>query len=481
MKLKSGHSRAVFVNKCLERSKSLDKVKIENHLIRIDDMISELIAKRVEEKSAKKNCKYTMSEEEKQEALTLAKDPRLLFKVISVIKRLGVAGEEENVLIIWIAFSSRFLKEPISLLIKGESSSGKSFPVKMICRVIPEEGYRVLSDASQQSFYYMKDSISFTSFVVMEADGAQKVEYPMRVMQSEGMVEIQVTEKDPDTGEWETHRRRVEGPINFIITTTKASIHNENETRNLSIYMDESLDQTRRIIEKTSDKYLDVYDDVPLKELKRMQNFQRVLIKHDRVIIPYIKKISEKFHLDVLRVRRDFNKLVALIETLALVHQYQRKIYLKEGKRYLVASVKVYYIAKVILADALSKTIFEIPPKSEYLIERIRSLNQRKQKDEEAEVTLKDISLESGWKIATIQKWIEPAVEAGFVEKISSGPGRGKENRYAITTKQMNKACLFPDVASILEAHPELAEDSIVNHPLTGEEIDLRKLDENPF
>jgi hypothetical protein len=67
-------------------------------------------------------------------------------------------------------------------------------------------------------------------------------------MQSDGRLEYEATEKTA-AGGMKNVVYRTEGPTVIVQTTTKNHLHPENETRVFPIYIDESEEQTGRIVE----------------------------------------------------------------------------------------------------------------------------------------------------------------------------------------------------------------------------------------
>jgi hypothetical protein len=56
-----------------------------------------------------------------------------------------------------------------------------------------------------------------------------------------------VTQKQTD-GSYKTVTIEKEGPVVFMVTTTRNKLHPENETRMLSLEVDESEEQTRKVL-----------------------------------------------------------------------------------------------------------------------------------------------------------------------------------------------------------------------------------------
>src|SRR5215212_7267118 len=57
----------------------------------------------------------------------LAQTPNILERFASDLARSGVAGESRVAKLLYLAVTSRFLEQPVSIAVKGPSSGGKSY------------------------------------------------------------------------------------------------------------------------------------------------------------------------------------------------------------------------------------------------------------------------------------------------------------------------------------------------------------------
>jgi hypothetical protein len=71
------------------------------------------------------------------ECKELADDPALLDKFVADIEACGLSGETGNAKILYLALTSRWLPRPVSIVVKGPSSGGKSFLVHQMLRFSP--------------------------------------------------------------------------------------------------------------------------------------------------------------------------------------------------------------------------------------------------------------------------------------------------------------------------------------------------------
>ncbi len=409
--------------------------------------------------------------DEKQSAEDLLKQPDLLYRIQDMLSRIGIAGEFRNRLILYLALTSRILNEPLSILVKGESSAGKSFMVRKTMLMFPKDAYKELTDATPQSFFYLpEDSLSHKIIVIYELHGAERTDYTIRVMQSEGNLIIQTVQKNPITGELNTVDRVLKGPFGIITTTTKSAIHPENETRNLFLFPDETVEQTLQIRKATANKYRGNVLEPTEAELESWRNIQRVLQPY-RVQIPYLDILIEKFPQEPIRVRRDFKRFLALIETIAVLHQFQREKVEVNNIQYLVASPQDYAYARSLIEITLLETIYQLNPKSRQVLNALRKL-YKKRKDNDISgqwVEVRDIRNELGgtWSPSTVKKWLYPLSNAGYVDVIGE---KGKSSKYRYNSERHTPNLYREILPSLEDVCKFLKTDIPVVHPIIPQE-----------
>ena len=414
---------------------------------------------------------YTTEELEAAEEILTS--PTLLYDVLQMIKKLGVVGEEKNVLLQYLTITSRLLKQPLSVTIKGDSSAGKSFSIDKVLTLFPKSAYIDITDATAQSFYYAPaDHFKHRTVIIFERHGSAKSDYAIRSLQSEGRVKIQVTIKNPITGQFESKEVFREGPTGFITTTTDAMIHAENETRNISIFPDQSVSQTSRVYIANEQRYL---GHLPPKddEIKLWQAAQ-TMIEQLPVLILFAPAISKYLPSGILRTRRDHGHLLAIIEVLALLHQKQREKVEKDGLIWIKATLADYEIARIIAEETLSKSIYELPPKTIEVIELARKLTRdlksKETVDIEVSFSIPQLAAYSRLGSETVDKWMKPGTRKGYFTIVEEHRG-SKPARYTVEDKDLPGSNFLPTAVDIKNERPNNNLEGSYN-PLTGEVID---------
>jgi DNA primase len=361
------------------------------------------------------------TEEEKERAIELLKDRNLLEKFNQITEELGCVGEINNKLMIFLTLTSRILEDPINLIVKGDSSGGKSFLVDQVTRFFPKEDIKAFTAMTPKALFHRKDDLSHKALIIFERSGAEESDYSIRSLQSEKKLIISMPVKNNESGRLETQDIEIGGPIAYIETTTKTHLHSENETRCFDIYIDDSEDQTRKIhnVQRRKYKVRGQSNEVDLRRWIVAQ----LLLRQFPVDIPFVDHIG--FPTKPLRARRDFQRFLTLIEISAILHQYQRQRKTAGEIEYLIADIEDYAIAYNLASSILQQIIKQISPRAEKLIGLIKELVD---KQEDRPFTRRQIEDYIKWERKTVTKYLKECEGQGFIE-ISEG-GRGTAYKY---------------------------------------------------
>jgi DNA primase catalytic core len=340
--------------------------------------LEKLQQQQIEEVKAPKETPVFLNDDEQREALALLQDPRLLDRILDDFKLAGVVGEETNKLVGYLASVSRKLDNPLAVLIQSTSAAGKSSLMNAVLAMMPEEERIQYSAMTGQSLFYMGETnLKHKILAIAEEEGAENASYALKLLQSEGELTMASTGKDAE-GNLTTQEYRVEGPVMLFSTTTAIDIDEELMNRCLVLTVNESREQTRLIHRMQRRKRtLDGLRDKANKQavLKLHQNAQR-LIKPLAVMNPYADHLT--FLDDKTRTRRDHDKYLSLIDTIALLHQYQREVKTEEVHGQMIEYIEVTLadieIANRLAHDVLGRTLDELPPQTRRLLKLIKAM-----------------------------------------------------------------------------------------------------------
>ena len=371
LELYSARQRAHFT-KLASDELTVEETVIKRDLGEVLLKLEEFLEQR-QRQSEVANKPRELSDSERDAALGLLRDPKLLERILADFERCGVVGERTNKLLGYLAATSRKLDEPLAVVIQSSSAAGKSSLMDAVLALMPEEERVQYSAMTGQSLFYMGESnLQHKILAIVEEEGAERASYALKLLQSEGELTIASTGKDPATGRLITQEYHVEGPVMIFQTTTAVDMDEELLNRCIVLTVDEGREQTKAIHERQR-RARTLEGMVQKSErsavLRLHQNAQR-LIRRLHVVNPYAAELRFPDH--QTRLRRDHQKYLGLIEAVTLLHQYQRAE--KEVEdwgqklRYIEVTKEDITIANQLAHEVLGRSLDELPPQTRRLL-----------------------------------------------------------------------------------------------------------------
>jgi len=355
----------------------------------------------------------------------LAQDPHILMQFEYAVRQCGVVGEERGAKLIFLAVTSRLLMDPVSLAIKGLSSSGKSFMTETTLKFFPESAYISMTAMSERALVYMKEDFKHKTLVIFEAvalrEQREKNEsnltaYFVRSLLSEGRISYPVAVHDNHDG-WVTKTIIKEGPTNVILTTTATELHGENETRLLSLPTNDSRDQTKAVMLRLAEGRP---REVNFQEWHELQDW--LMTAEHRVVIPYATFLAETIPPVAVRLRRDFKAILRLIEAHAVLHQCTRD---RDDEGRIVATSADYCAVRELVADLVANGVGATVP------DTMRATVQAVQQHDLGEgATVRQVAHELKLDRSATQRRLQAARERGYLVNLEEK--RGRPARYAL-------------------------------------------------
>lgn len=386
-----------------------------------------------------------MSEAEEAEALALLKSPQLLARIVADFDACGLVGEATNKLVGYLAATSRKLAGPLAIVVQSSSAAGKSSLMDAVLAFMPEEERIKYSAMTGQSLFYMGETnLKHKILAIAEEEGASRASYALKLLQSEGELTIASTGKDPNTGNLVTQQYRVEGPVMIFLTTTAIEIDEELLNRCIVLSVDEGREQTEAIhrlqrAKRTLEGLRAKGDKARLVRLH--QNAQR-LLRPLAVVNPHADRLT--FLSDKTRTRRDHEKYLTLIDSIALLHQHQRPVRTMPGAdpsgpcvEYIEATAEDIAQANALAHEVLGRSLDELPPQTRRLlgsiVEDVRA-QMREQAAPQADVrfTRKQVRGFTGWGDTQLKVHLGRLAELEYllVHRAERGQGHAYELLY---------------------------------------------------
>jgi DNA primase len=304
-----------------------------------------------------------------ERGMKVLRDRRLLSRAAVDMKRLGHVGEFAAKKLAFICAVSARSGKPIQPSTHAQSAAGKNFLWDTALSLLPQEMVVKRSGLSAKALFRTQTNLKGAVLYIQEVAGSEDAEYTIRVMQSDGRLEYEATEKRPDGG-MKNVVYQTEGPTVVVQTTTKNHLHPENETRVFPIYLDESEAQTSRIV----GSILKEASGLASNEGERARIQQRWqdairLLESAEVAIPYADRIV--IPSSPLRIRRDARRLIDVVRVIAWLYQYQRQ---RDAEGRILATEEDFHEALTLVSESLRRAWQTLTPAEEKVLEAIRRL-----------------------------------------------------------------------------------------------------------
>lgn len=422
--LYNARQRAAFISTANQVT-GVENQVVEEDLSLIIPRIEEHQEKRIFEKMKPLAKAPVMSPEEEAKSLGLLRDLNIFNRILADFEIIGTVGEQINKLVGYLVAVSRKLEDPLSAIVVSRSAAGKSALLDGILAFVPDDDKEVMTAMTAQALFYLpRDGLKHKVLAVMEDEGSERASYPLKILQSEKVLVLAVTVKDQESGLMQTQQKTVDGPVAQLMTSTQAELDHEIANRYVVLTVDEDREQTRRIHEaqREAETLTGLLRNMEREEaLKTHHNAQR-LLRPLRVINPYAKMLT--FPDDRIRLRRDHQKYLGLIRTVAFIRQYQKKIKSCDhrGKtiQYIEVDEQDIRLAHPLAAKVLGRCLDELAPPTRAFLTEMHKMAGRLEKARAAKrsalrFTRRQIREETRWSEAQVRRHLDKLVELEYV------------------------------------------------------------------
>lgn len=374
------------------------------------------------------------SPEDEARAIAFLNNPDLLEELLEDLVTLGVAGEETNKLVAYLASVSRKLDDPLSLMIQSRSAAGKSTLQNAVLSLTPPEEQVHYTRLTSQALYYQGEtSLAHKVLALEEAEGLGEAAYSLRALQSAKRITVATTVKDPLSGKMKTESYVVQGPVAVLLTTTSASLDEETASRFLTLTIDESAGMTEVILaaQRRRDTLSGYLDELAKAEVIAKHHAAQRLLEPLVVINAYAEQLSFPAH--SLRARRDHKKYLMLIKAVAFLHQKQRPV--KESARggqafrYIEVARDDIARANVLAGHILGHSLDELSAQARRLLELVHSFvaEQCQVRDlapAQFFFTRRDVRQATGWSDWQVRTHLKELEDLEYLHARSGAWGR---------------------------------------------------------
>jgi predicted DNA binding protein len=412
-------------------------------------------------KTAKKKWSPDVIHWAKAEARKLLRSPRFFNEFLAGVKKVGLAGEESNALVIFIVAISALLRRPINLLLKAASSAGKNWVVRMVLSFLPRSAVREISSMSSKALNYMKDDLRHTVLFLQERNADAGPIHPIRLLISENKVIREVTMWEH--GQLVTKRIETRGPVASISTTTKSRLEIDDESRHVSAFLDTTEEQTLRIMRAYNKS-----ESLTSRERLVWRMVHRLLKKRSKteIRIPrWFDEMAGYVYRQDLRVRRYYPAFVEACKTICLIRSFQDAPE-DDGLETLTVSFADFSIAALIFDELFVESLHHENGSAVDTRKAVSKIYVNKG----SPVRAADLAQELGISYDHASEMLRTAAAAGAIRCVNKPE---KTNRKWFIPAPRPR--FVPDPEKLFEKLKNVGNTVRFVHPVTGEWVLYRK------
>ena len=334
----------------------------------------------------------------------------LLKRLNDLIEQSGIIGEENSRLLLLIIASSYKTKSPLHAIVQGSSGSGKTHLIGKIADLMPPEDVLRFTRITESSLYNWGEYELVNKLLIIEdLDGLkEEAMFAMRELISNQRLSSSVSIKDKK-GNIKSVKKEVKGVFSSLSATTKGEIYEDNMSRSFLLAVDESKEQTDRIIHYQNKRIAGEINPEQQQQAKEL--LQKIIraLKEEEVQNPYATQIQlpENVH----KKRRLNEMFQSIIKQITILNQYQRRT--QNGR--IVTQIEDIENAVEILFDSIILKIDELDGSLRQFYEKL------KKRFKTDDFTRFEAMETTGFKKTQLQHYLNQLVQLEYIKQFGHG------------------------------------------------------------
>lgn len=343
-----------------------------------------------------------------------APDPLALVRQAIISQ--GYGGDVGQPLIVYLAATSRLLvmrpgAMPVHLLLVAQASSGKTYLLLIVLRLLPDEAYHVIDAGSPRVLIYDDADLQHRVLVFGEADSLPAGEdnpaaSAVRNLLQEHRLSYKVTVKNPESGEYGVKEVVKPGPTVMISTSTRR-LGYQLDTRVFSLDVVDSPEKIGAALLAQAELELNGAT-APDDALIAFQSYLQALAPWE-VAVPFIRILAAEIgrKATATRIMRDFARLTSLIKSVAILRHTQRQ---RDKTGRLIAQIEDYATVFDLVGPMYEGTLTGASKEQRATVQVVGEMLDKGEK-----ITATTLSARLGVDRGTASRRVTKAIKRGWI------------------------------------------------------------------
>lgn len=266
---------------------------------------------------------FEMSEEEQQTAKKYLSHKNLIANLQKDLQQIGILGEDENALTLFLAMASHKSENPFSVLCLAKSGIGKSYLLQKLSECMPKNTFSFHTQISENALYYFdSQQLDGKTLFIEDLEWTNAMLNPLATLQTQGKLIKTRATKDKD-GMLHSTTFEVSAKLCLIACAYAEKNYEQLSLPFLCLHLNHSHAQDINVMEYQKKIKAGLINQTEIAETQRKLQCVLATLKTANIINPFATLI----HLpeDLPHPRKTLLLLLNFIDTITFFRQYQRE------------------------------------------------------------------------------------------------------------------------------------------------------------
>jgi DNA-binding HxlR family transcriptional regulator len=266
---------------------------------------------------------FEMSEEETQTAKKYLTHKNLIANLQKDLQQIGILGEDENALTLFLTMASHKSETPFSVLCLAKSAIGKSYLLQKLSQCMPKNAYSFHTQISENALYYFdSNQIDGKTLFIEDLEWTNQMLTPLATLQTQGKLIKTRATKDKD-GMLHSTTFEVAGKLCLIACAYAEKNYEQLSLPFLCLHLNHSHAQDISIMEYQKKCKAGLINQMEINQIQRRLQCVIASLKGTNIINPFAPLIN--LPEDLPHPRKTLLLLLDFIDAITFFHQYQRE------------------------------------------------------------------------------------------------------------------------------------------------------------
>jgi len=230
---------------------------------------------------------FEQSEEEETQAKKYLAHKNLIGKLQSDLQQIGILGEAENALILFLAMASHKFSSPFSVICLAKSGIGKSYLIKKLSECMPKTQISFHTQISENALYYFDShQIDGKVLFIEDLEWTAKMLNPLATLQTGGRLVKTTATKDKD-GMLHSTTFEVSGKLCLIACAYADKNYDQLSLPFLSLHLNHSPSQDLHVMDYQKKIRAGLINQTEINQIQRRLKCAIASLENVTIINPY--------------------------------------------------------------------------------------------------------------------------------------------------------------------------------------------------